>query len=556
MQEDAKLLSSLSPDTWDESQENIAKVNDMLGHIPPDCEMAEWRNVGWSIASLNWECGQKIFTRWSQGSPKHWKDADDGGARAQAAIETLFSRFDATKGITVGTLIHHARLNGAPDIGDAIADETGDAADNVPNWVANMNGKYAYVEAQKSIYRFEFDDFAKPVELKTEYQNAKLKISRNGKVERVCRVTSWLSDSKRRQHRGLVFSPGEGPITRQNDINMWTGFAIPPKKGDIGPYLALRDHLIPDPKERRYVEQWLAHKLQNPGKKLNTALVVWGVKNGVGKNLLFETCGEIVGDKHYCVVTKKDLTGDFNSWAKNKLFVIGDEVLGSGNRHEADKFKTLITGTKLRINEKNQPEYDIDNHIGFVFLSNHEDAIPMAMEDRRYYVVEVAGDAKPKEFYDEYARWRDAGGLAALHHYLANEVNLTDFNPMAPAPMTSAKREMIAAGRSSLEQWMVDTLQEPTTTLGGEVISIKALSSVYQLRSGDKRSTSKAVENAAKKAGARNRKWQIRNDKGESVRVWSLADHDAWEERPEPEWRSELAKVENYILTSLPHCLT
>ena len=122
--------------------------------------------------------------------------------------------------------------------------------------------------------------------------------------------------------------------------------------------------------------------------------------------------------------------------------------------------------------------------------------------------------------------------------------------------MTSAKREMIAAGRSSLEQWMVDTLQEPTTTLGGEVISIKALSSVYQFRSGDKRSTSKAVEKAAKKAGARRRVSQIRNEKGEKVRVWSLADHDAWEGRSETEWRNELAKVENYILTSLPHCLT
>ena len=65
------------------------------------------------------------------------------------AIKNLFSRFDPDKGITVGTLIHHARHNGCPDIGDAIADDAGDAPENVPNWVANMNGKYAYVEAQK-----------------------------------------------------------------------------------------------------------------------------------------------------------------------------------------------------------------------------------------------------------------------------------------------------------------------------------------------------------------------------------------------------------------------
>ena len=41
---------------------------------------------------------------------------------------------------------------------------------------------------------------------------------------------------------------------------------------------------------------------------------------------------------------------------KNRLLVIGDEVLSSGDRREADQFKGLITGTMLRINEKNQPE--------------------------------------------------------------------------------------------------------------------------------------------------------------------------------------------------------
>ncbi|WP_445809434.1 primase-helicase family protein [Yoonia sp.] len=423
-----------------------------------------------------------------------------------------------------------------------------------PQWLQEFNAKYAWVEAPKSIYRFEFSDYIKQGELATQYKNDPLIVqSDDGNEKRYCRVAAWLSDKNRAQYRDLVFDPGEPPITSKNEINTWKGFAIAPISGCITPYETLRDHLFPDPQQRCYVEQWLAHKLKHPGVKMNTALVIWSSAEGVGKNLLFETVGEIIGPRHACVIGQKDLVGNFNSWAKNRLYVIGDEVLSNGDRRDADQFKGLITGTMLRINEKNQPEYDIANYTSFVFLSNHGDAVHLEDGNRRYFVADIKANPLHPQFYKDYAAWRDTIGLAALHNYLINDVDLMGFDPKAPAPITDAKHAMVSAGRSGLEQWMADVMEDPVATFGAEVVTSSILKSAYQLATSDNRSTPKAIVNAAKKTGAQVRPSQIRvsNVKGSpKVRVISLANHDDWAARPEAEWAEELCRAQKLRLST------
>ncbi len=426
---------------------------------------------------------------------------------------------------------------------------SGDDDPQEVDWVSEMNAKYAWVEGPKSIYRFAFGDFIKPTELAMQYRNDPvMRTARDGKPKSFCRANEWLKDKARAQFRNLVFAPGEAAITARNDINTWTGFAVSPALGKVGPYEALRDHLFPDPNDSRYVEQWLAHKLKYPGVKMNTALVVWSSAEGVGKNLLFEAIAEIIGQKHACVIGQKDLGGSFNSWAKNRLLVIGDEVLSSGDRREADQFKGLITGTMLRINEKNQPEYDIANYTSFVFLSNHGDAVHLEDGNRRYFVAEITAKPLSREFYEAFAEWRDSGGLAALHYNLVNDVDLTGFNPKAPPPMTDAKLAMVSAGRSGLEQWMEDAMEDPVVALGGAVVTATMLKSAYERATGDSRSTLKAVTNAAKKAGAQARASQVRATSGHKVRVMSLADHKEWSTRSETEWAAELARAQESAL--------
>ena len=422
---------------------------------------------------------------------------------------------------------------------------------NRATWVDRFNAQYAWVEAPKSIFRFDFGDFIKRPELTMQYKNDPIIAQdHDGKEKRICRVTEWIGHKDRAQYYDLVFAPGEPSITLNNEINTWKGFSTAPIQGTIGPYEVLRDHLFPDLNERRYIEQWLAHKLKDPGVKMNTALMVWSVAEGVGKNIFFETINEIIGTKHACVIGQKDLLANFNPWAKNRIFILGDEVLSASNRQAADQLKSLITGTTLRINEKNQPEYEIANYASFVFLSNHNDAVHIESGNRRFFVSEIKAQPLPAKFYENYAHWRDNGGLAALHYFLVNGVDLTSFNPKAPAPLTDAKKAMTSAGRSGLEQWMSDMFEDPIGSFGGTVITAGMLKDSYELSTGDDRSAIKAVSNAATKAGAQARPSQIRLTGGRKVRVMSLADHDAWFARSEAEWAAEFERVKNTVLAN------
>lgn len=97
---------------WIESPENIDKVNAALAHIPPDCSYETWRSLVWSVASLDWSCGLALVAEWSSGSAAHWDQ--DNGDGARQAISELFESYDTHRGLTIGTLFHHAYENGMP----------------------------------------------------------------------------------------------------------------------------------------------------------------------------------------------------------------------------------------------------------------------------------------------------------------------------------------------------------------------------------------------------------------------------------------------------------
>lgn len=155
---------------------------------------------------------------------------------------------------------------------------------------------------------------------------------------------------------------------------------------------------------------------------MHVALVIWSRHQGVGKNLLFECLSTIIGLRHATLIGQAELARDFNGWAKDKVFVIGDEVSNEDRRQHADKVKGLVTSTTVQINEKHQPAYETDNLMNFVFLSNHPTAMFMDDQDRRYYVVEIEADPLPEIEALEFVKWRDDGGLGAL---LYRSKNLT-----------------------------------------------------------------------------------------------------------------------------------
>lgn len=192
----------------------------------------------------------------------------------------------------------------------------------------------------------------------------------------------------------------------------------------------------------KWLVQWLAYPIQNPGAKMKTALIFHGPQ-GAGKNMFFDAYRAIYGDEHSSIITQDTMEDQFNSdWAEQKLFVLADEIVAVQERtHIKNKLKTMVTGDRVRINQKMIAAYSEKNHYNMVFLSNELNPVVLEHQDRRYFVIWTP-EKREKAYYDRVDREIKNGGIAALHQFLLN-YPLDDFNPNAEPPMTRAKQDLI-----------------------------------------------------------------------------------------------------------------
>lgn len=281
------------------------------------------------------------------------------------------------------------------------------------------------------------------------------------KPKKVKTAEEWIKWEGRAVVNKFVYEPGQPMYVNGNCLNLWRGLPYEPVKGNVKPWLALMDYAFSnDVAARRWFEQWLAYPLQHLGVKLFTAVVMWSVAMGTGKTLIGHTMQRLYGAENSILINKKSLITGNNSFAENKQFVLAEEITGDEKRGMADDLKSLITNEEMRINIKYVPEYSIRSCANYYFTSNNPDAFFIDETDRRFFVHEIVGNPLPEEWYTGiYDPWykSEEGASALLDYFL--KVDLKGFNPMARAPMTNAKSEMIENSRSGLATW-VHTLRE------------------------------------------------------------------------------------------------
>jgi hypothetical protein len=98
------------PTDWKENENNISKVKDFLNYCDANCDYQLWRSLIWAVSSLNWNEGPRILEYWSQESENHW--TYDRQHQTENELNQLISSYDPKRGITIGTLIAHAKRNG------------------------------------------------------------------------------------------------------------------------------------------------------------------------------------------------------------------------------------------------------------------------------------------------------------------------------------------------------------------------------------------------------------------------------------------------------------
>jgi hypothetical protein len=282
----------------------------------------------------------------------------------------------------------------------------------------------------------------------------------------------WMEWERRAEVQRMTYTPGL-PRLYEGTYNVWPGWGAEPKKGDISPWSWLLDHVFKGkPAERKWFEQWCAYPLQHPGVKMFTYVLLWSVEQGTGKSFISYALKGIYGTNGI-EVGNDALRKGFNSWQENRQFVIGDEITAGEARLDADKLKRLICQPEVHINQKFLPEYTIIDCINYLFNSNHPDAMFMEDRDRRGFIHRVPDERLSEEFRRTADLWlnsksgvRDQKGPGPGHlfHHLLH-LDLTGFDPSAPAPTTAAKEEMILHGKGSLGMWVVHLKEDPVACL-------------------------------------------------------------------------------------------
>jgi hypothetical protein len=85
------------------------------------------------------------------------------------------------------------------------------------------------------------------------------------------------------------------------------------------------------------------------------AVLLWGEMNGAGKSLIGEVLGEMHG-AYFKELRKKAIFSNFNEWAEDCTFCLGNEVSPSDKQDVADDLKNLITQKNVTLNKKFKSE--------------------------------------------------------------------------------------------------------------------------------------------------------------------------------------------------------
>jgi putative DNA primase/helicase len=271
------------------------------------------------------------------------------------------------------------------------------------------------------------------------------------------------------EQKNLVFDPTQ-TVDLKTHVNIFFGWPLTSCENIdlVAPILELIESLCSSEDNVETVFQfmlkWMAYPLQHPGAKMQTALLVFGEKQGTGKSLLFDSILRPIYGEYGTTVGQHQLESGFTDWRSRKLFTLFEEVLSRDDKFSHNgTLKYMITGKRMQVNPKNLPLREENNHMNCVFLSNEPQPIPIELEDRRFLVVQ-ARTLRDKSFYDAVVRSLENGGIEAFYDFLL-KLPLGDFNEHTKPPMTRAKERVISFGRSSWDafhfSWKENILDAP-----------------------------------------------------------------------------------------------
>jgi hypothetical protein len=313
--------------------------------------------------------------------------------------------------------------------------------------------------------------------------------------------------------------------------NSWRPGMVVPDKGvtddEVRMFLEHWRWLLPTEEEFNTVMDWMAHLVQNPGVKVRWAPVIIGAQ-GIGKDMGLHPLVQTLGVANMQEIAPYQLLEKFNAFYESQLVIV-QEMMRMDKVETYERVKAAITGTgagTILIRKLYQEAYPVPNSTSFVFLTNHSDAISIAPDDRRFYVVQCEPVSRREAvYYEALAAWYRAGGVHLVARWLANR-DIRHFQADSAPAWTAAKQLMLEDTLPPTSRWLFEQItQERGIYAHRSVVTSKEISDLMltdysipaKVRDGF---SAKTMSIGFRAAGWDRRPVQLRLTSGERARVW------------------------------------
>jgi hypothetical protein len=247
--------------------------------------------------------------------------------------------------------------------------------------------------------------------------------------------------------------------------------------------------LVPAEAYRTVLVQALAWMATHPGEKMHWAPLIKGIE-GDGKTLLARLLAHVMGHANVRVLSPGTLSeSSFTGWIEGNCVIAIEELMIKGpRRHDVmNKLKPIITNDYIEVHPKGRDPYTAPNTSNVIAMTNHEDALPLADTDRRWFVLFSSW----KDILEMEAALAEKYGLTIEDHWSElwngvenhsgalrgwlESIDLTTFKPYGRAPATHFKTAMIAVETSDVDLAVRDILEEGEFGKGMDGIALGSM---------------------------------------------------------------------------------
>ncbi|WP_218065769.1 DUF5906 domain-containing protein [Escherichia coli] len=291
-----------------------------------------------------------------------------------------------------------------------------------------------------------------------------------GKGQPTPAAKRWIEHRHKKIAETTGYKPGSGRIIERFDGRFEINeFYMPehprtPDTSKVSTFLNHMAYLVPDAWQREFFIARLAWMVQRPERRCPISILHVATAHGTGRGWVSQLMERVLGPWN-CARTRMKILCDnqFHDYLHNTLLCTIDEVRENDKRYEVnDKIRDVLTEPRFEVNRKYGSKKTMDIYTGFLFYTNHFDALALPEEDRRIAVLGGPDFAASEEHYASlYGALSDSDFIAQVYWYLMG-VDLSRFN-WQRAPETKERQLMIESNKSDVEAALIDILDNPPT---------------------------------------------------------------------------------------------